>query len=250
MERRRSKSVLSRREILLGAAAFSAGILTALGGVNVYEQIRNENSAEKAPLRPNSGEAEPKLAIAWLPDTVKRWQPKIEKYSDEYDIDPNLMAIMMTVESGGDPNADSGVARGLMQITDPTAEDINNRIMAPEKKKAEYDLRDPDTSMEFAAAYISQLIAQYGAADQAPTWDETVTVVSAGYNGGYVAANLYRDEQWQGLEKYDRQTFNYARYVRTMWQERHDPLSFSYRHWFDTGNGKALVENAAKYELK
>lgn len=239
--------MLSRRELLLGAAAFSAGILTAFGGMNVYNQIRDENSAEKAPLRPDAGEAESKLGIAWLPDTVKRWQPQIEKYSSEYGIDPNLMAIMMTVESGGDPNADSGVARGLMQITDPTAEDINNRIIDPGKKKTDYDLKDPDTSMEFAAVYISHLIAQYGDAAHAPTWDETVTLVSAGYNGGYAAANLYRDEEWQGLEKYDRQTLNYARYVRTMWQERHDPLSFSYRHWFDTGNGKALVQDAEKY---
>lgn len=228
---------------MAGAVLFALGALTALVGATVMDKLR---PGDMYPLRPRSGEAQGSVAIEWLPDTVKRWTPRIEKYSHDYGIDPNLMAIMMTVESGGDPNADSGVAKGLMQITDSTAEDINNRLVA--NKKAHYDLKDPETSMEFAAVYIRHLISEYGSVGQGPTWTETVTVVAAGYNGGYQAANLYRDQKWKGLEGYDRQTFNYARYVRTMWQERHDPLSFAYRHWYDTGNGKALVVNAEKHQ--
>ena len=250
MEKRRwSKSKMKRRELLLGAAAFSAGVLVTLGGNNIYPEIRKQQSAEAAPLQPEYGEAEKALTITWLPDTVKRWQPLIEKYGNQYGVDPNLLAIMMTLESGGDPNADSGEAKGLMQITDMTAGDINKRLIDEANKKPTYDLKNPDTSIEFGAIYAKHLIDQYGNDDQGPSWDETVTLVTAGYNGGYVAANLYRDEKWQGLEKYERQTIVYARYARTMWQERHDPLSFAYRHWLDTGNGKALVANAEKYKM-
>ena len=246
MVRTRIRSKLGRREFIAGALAFLAGGLVVYAGITSYEQMQIKK--DTVPLRPGDGEAQKTMTIAWLPNTVKRWQPEIEKYSAQYSIDPNLMAIMMTVESGGDPNADSGQAKGLMQITDTTAADINNRLIDPTKKRAGYDLKDPATSMEFAAVYIRHLISQYGSPEQGPTWTETVTLVSAGYNGGYAAANLYRDEKWQGLERYDRQTLTYARYVRTMWQERHDPLSFAYRHWFDTGNGKALVADAKKVQ--
>lgn len=236
---------ITRRELLIGATALSVGVLATLAGTSLSERL---HTTELAPLKPENGEAQKSLAIEWLPDTVKRWQPQLEKYGAEYSIDPNLLAIMMTIESGGDPNADSGVAKGLMQITAPTSQDINNRLM--KTKKDHFDLKDPDTSIEFGAVYVRSLIDQFGNANQGPSWDETVSLVAAGYNGGSTAAQLYKDKKWQGLEGYDRQTLNYTRYVRVMWQERHDPLSFTYRYWYDTGNGKALVQNAEKYQLK
>jgi hypothetical protein len=236
---------ITRRELLIGATSFSLGVLATVGGMTLHE--RAKDNQEALPLTPGHGDTEKNLVIEWIPDTVKRWKPKIEKYSSEHDIDPNLLAIMMTVESGGDPNADSGVAKGLMQVTDLTGRDINDRLIA--NKKSEYNLKDPDTSIEFGAVYIRYLIDEFGDANQGPSWDETVSLVAAGYNGGLTAAKLYRDDKWQGLESYDLQTLNYTRYVRVMWQERHDPLSFTYRYWHDAANGKALVDNAADYQL-
>ncbi len=234
----------SRREILIGSAALTAGVLAALGGVSIFEHMSHN---ELSPLKPENGEAQSNLVIEWLPETVSRWKPQIEKYSNEYAIDPNLLAIMMTIESGGDPNADSGVAKGLMQITDPTAKDIADRLL--NHTKTGYDLKNPETSIEFGSAYIHSLINEFGNPNQGPSWDETVSLVAAGYNGGPTAARAYRDEKWKGLENYDRQTLNYTRYVRVMWQERHDPLSFTYRYWYDTANGEALVKNAEKYKM-
>ncbi|MNR01583.1 Endo-type membrane-bound lytic murein transglycosylase A precursor [compost metagenome] len=235
---------VTRREMIIGAAGLSLGALVAFTGARYDEYIRDQ---EALLLAPEYSPAEKSLVIDWLPDTVKRWEPQIEKYSNEYKIDPNLLAIMMTVESGGDPTADSGVAKGLMQITDPTAKDINERYVA--NKKTDYDLFNPDTSVEFGAAYVRYLIDQFSDSSHGPSWDETVSVVAAGYNGGQAAANLYLKNKWEGLESYDRQTLSYTRYVRVMWQERHDPLSFTYRYWHDTANGKALVDKAEQYRL-
>lgn len=234
----------TRRELLIGATALSVGVLTTLGGASLFERIRN---GEVAPLKPGSGETEKNLVIEWLPDTVKRWEPQIEKYGNEYEIDPNLLAIMMTVESGGDPNADSGAAEGLMQIAKPTADDIAAKYL--KKAVTKFELKDPDTSIEFGAAYVRHLINTYGDADQGPSWDETVSLVAAGYNGGFKGANAYFKDKWKGLEGYSLETFNYTRFVRVMWQERHDPLSFTYRYWYDTANGQALVKNAEKYKM-
>lgn len=245
-ERRKNRH-MTRREMLVGATALSMGVFLSLAGVGVAERLASERNH---PLTPENGSAESHLAVAWLPSSVKRWQSKIEQQSAAYAIDPNLVAIMMTVESGGDPAADSGVAKGLMQITEPTAQDIAHRIL--KTKRDTYDLHNPDTSIEFGAAYIRYLIDQVGDASQGPSWDETVTLVAAGYNGGLSAAKSYQQHGWQGLEEYDKdqQAFRYARYVHVMWQERHDPLSFAYRNWYEAGNGKALIDQAQNLRAK
>jgi hypothetical protein len=230
----------TRRNVLIGAAAFTAGILAGGFGTHAFEHRPSDS-----PLKPEHGEAQSHLVIEWLPETVKRWQPQLEKYGTMYEVDPNLLAIMMTVESGGDPNANSGVAEGLMQITKGTAGDIAQRYVR--EPRANYDLKDPDTSIEFGAAYVRYLIGEFGNVDQAPAWDETVSLVAAGYNGGFGGAKAYRDHSWKGLEGYARETLNYTRYVRVMWQERHDPLSFTYYYWRDVAGGKRLVDDAEKY---
>lgn len=236
---------LTRREVLLGATGLSLGVMAALGGVAMVEQLR---SGDAQALKPEHGDAQKSIVIEWLPDTVKRWEPQLEKYGNEYEIDPNLLAIMMTIESGGDPNANSGLAVGLMQVAPKTAEDIAVKYL--KKPKDKYSLTDPDTNIEFATAYLRHLINLYGDANDAPSWDETVTTVASGYNGGFKGANAYFNDKWDGLSKYSQETFSYARYVRVMWQERHDPLSFTYYYWREVANGKALLDNAAKYEMK
>jgi soluble lytic murein transglycosylase-like protein len=48
---------------------------------------------------------------------VRRWEPLILKYAAQYQIDPDLVAAVMTVESSGNPNAVSYAgAVGLMQV--------------------------------------------------------------------------------------------------------------------------------------
>lgn len=48
---------------------------------------------------------------------MRRWEPLILKYAAQYQIDPDLVAAVMTVESSGNPNAVSYAgAVGLMQV--------------------------------------------------------------------------------------------------------------------------------------
>lgn len=53
-----------------------------------------------------------------VPATVRRWAFLIVPAARKYGLDPNLIAAVMTMESGGDPLAWNGAsdARGLMQI--------------------------------------------------------------------------------------------------------------------------------------
>ena len=234
------KKKLNRRELLIATAGtILGGVVTGLAVDRLYEQ-----ADPLSPLRPENGDSESSLTIEWLPPTVKRWGPLIEKHSSDYDIDPNIVAIIMTIESGGDPLADSGVATGLMQFTDDRARDTAAKFLhAP---TSTYDLKDPDTAIEFGVANIRHLIDEFGTSSQGPSWDETVRLIAAGYYGGEGAAITYRDKGLEGI--HDQGTHNYIRFVSTMWKERHDDKSFTYRYWYEQSNGKALVNNAEKYK--
>lgn len=57
-------------------------------------------------------------AIApFFTDQVQHWESDIVRWSDAYEIDPNLMATIMQIESCGHPTVVSGAgARGLFQV--------------------------------------------------------------------------------------------------------------------------------------
>jgi hypothetical protein len=103
-------------------------------------------------------------------DTVKAYQPMIEKYSAEQGVDPALMLAQMFVESGGNPRAVSvdkdgnPIARGLFQFKPKTA--------------AEYAIQDPFDpvqSTKGATRYMKDLTARYGG---------DVVMALAAYNAG------------------------------------------------------------------
>jgi soluble lytic murein transglycosylase-like protein len=192
----------------------------------------------RTPLAPETTN----VTAAWIPETVKRWQQPISTMAERYDIDPNLLAIIMTMESGGYSKADSGQAQGLMQITPVTAQEIAAHDLKQSVRK--YNIWDPNTNIEFGAAYLAKLRTVYGSPDQGPSWNGTVELVAAAYNGGYSAANsLYKG---QGLT--DTQTVVYSRDAFNMWRERHASDSPTFDRWKERG-GSDLI-NQAKAEMQ
>jgi len=178
------------------------------------------------------------VTIAWLPPTVKHWEAPITEMGQKYNIDPNLIAIIMTLESGGYPQANSEAdAKGLMQVTPPTAKDIAAKFLS--QPRTSYDLYDPHTSIEFGAAYLAYLRTEFGEHSQGPSWNATVELIAAGYNGGPGAANNL--EQGKGLT--DTQTVVYSRDAYNMWRERSAPHSPTYDRWLERG-GSTLVDLA------
>lgn len=171
----------------------------------------------------------------WLPPTVTRWDVTIIHMAERYNIDANLIAILMTMESGGDPKAKSGAdAVGLMQITPLTAEDIARKYLKQPVTK--YDLTSPTTSIEFGAAYLTWLRDQFGSAQQAPSYNETVELIAA-YNGGPSAA--YALGHGQGLR--DTQTVVYSRDAFNMWRERLAAKSPTFERWKARGGSDLLT---------
>jgi soluble lytic murein transglycosylase-like protein len=226
IERWRGRLPSSRREWLL----LASGSLIVLAGVGIVTLLNHS----RLPLKPEAST----ITSPWIPSTVKHWQGPINEMARKYKIDPNLVAIVMTVESGGGAKAGSEAdAHGLMQITPPTAKDIAAKYL--KKPVTKYDLWDPRTNIEFGTAYLALLRKEFGTWQQGPTWNSTVELIAAGYNGGPVAANHV--EQGKGL--HDTQTVIYSRDVFNMWRERHAGSSPTFDRWKERG-GSRLIDAA------
>lgn len=232
MHRTKLSKLFARPFTLRDAAFLIMGALVVIGGVSVMNII----AARQAPLAPQSTD----ITSPWVPDSVKHWKTPVAKMAKKYNIDPNLLAIIMTLESGGNPKAESEAgAKGLMQITAPTGKDIAAKFL--KQPRTHYDLFDPETNIEFGAAYLAYLRDEFGTVKQGPEWTATVELIAAGYNGGPGAANNL--EQGKGLR--DTQTVIYSRDAFNMWRERHAQESPTYDRWLERG-GIDLVEKASQ----
>ena len=88
---------------------------------------RRSMGAPKATAQ-NTGASVTPATIQWLPPSIVRWLPLVEAASTRHGVDPNLIAIIALVESGGNPNAKSpSGAMGLMQVMPLTGRDIAQR---------------------------------------------------------------------------------------------------------------------------
>lgn len=203
-------------------------MISAIWGVSTMSK------QSQLPLKPKLNS----ITAAWIPATVRRWEKPIVQMSDRYQLDPNLIAIIMTLESGGNPKALSEAnAKGLMQITGPTEKDIAAKFLKQPIKNV--NIYDPTTNIEFGTAYLAYLRDTFGEWNHSPTWDSTVELVAAGYNGGPGAANsLYTGK---GLR--DTQTVVYSRDAFNMWRERFSAKSPTYERWLERG-GQALIDAA------
>lgn len=111
---------------------------------------------------------EPGGAGNWFNDSETN--EYIAKYSAQYGVDPNDIAALASIESGGDQNADSGLAHGVMQLTPETAKSLG------------VDINDKAGNIEGGVKYYAQLLQKYkGNKDLAV----------AAYNAGENAVDTY-----------------------------------------------------------
>jgi len=210
----------------------ASGAVVVLAAVGIVALVER-------PPRPLAPAKNASVSIKWLPQTVNHWSSILNEMGKKYDVDPDLLAIITTLESGGYSKAESPVigAKGLMQITAPTAKDISQRYL--QEPRTSYDLNDPRTNIEFGAAYLSFLRDEFGEPSQAPSWDYTVELVAAAYNGGPGnAGKLYRGEGLTSSE-----TVVYSRDAFNMWRERNANSSPTFDRWLERG-GQELIDKA------
>ena len=118
-----------------------------------------------------------------FPESVRRWTPEIERWADKFGLPVDFVAVVMTLESCGDPNVSSGAgAQGLFQVM-------------PFHFALGEDAYDPEVNAGRGLAYLSRGL-------ELASGDTRLAL--AGYNGGH--ALIRRDPSIWPSET--------ARYVR------------------------------------
>ncbi len=111
-----------------------------------------------------------------------KYSESIKKYSAEYELDPHLICGIIKAESNFTVWAVSNKkARGLMQITDPTAEWIAEKLG---NSSLSADIIDPDTNIKMGCYYIRYLLDMY---------DDNEKCALAAYNAGFNVVDRWLD---------------------------------------------------------
>ena len=114
----------------------------------------------------------------------KKYSTYVEKYSNEYGIDENLVYSIIKAESKFDKDVISHKgAKGLMQISDITG----NWAIEELNLGSDANIYNPDTNIKIGCWYLNKLYKQFGKLD----------LVIAAYNGG--SGNVRR---WLEDQKY------------------------------------------------
>lgn len=158
------------------------------------------------------------ISIGWLPSNVQRWRDLIEQNAKKYDIDPNLVAIIVTLESAGDPNATSPIgAQGLMQVMPLTAQDIAGKFLIKPVAEGTYDMYDPATNIEFGTAYLAYLRNHFSDSPKAAEPTGLIELIASGYNGGPGTAAKLEDGT---ANERTKENIDYTNGAALMWRER------------------------------
>ncbi len=133
--------------------------------------------------------------------------------SERWGIDPLLLAALIREESRFDPQAlSSASARGLTQMVLPTAHRLAQQI-GFENLEAR-DLHSPPVSIALGAAYVAELISQFG---------NSAHMVLAAYNAGEDQTRVWRSYCYsrEPEEFYSKVGFNQTRnYLRKVLSSR------------------------------
>lgn len=131
-----------------------------------------------------------KLYIKYLYMTYpEKYNSYVVEYSEKYDLDPMFVRGIIKTESNLNPNALSNVgAKGLMQITNQTGQDIAEKLgiqnFQPDM------LYDPQINIEFGTYYLSKLVNEF---------NNDPKLVIAAYNAG--AGNV---QSWLNNREYSK----------------------------------------------
>lgn len=117
-----------------------------------------------------------------------RYEDYIEEYSDRYGLDKYLVMAVIKAESNYIYNAHSGVARGLMQITDSTADWIAGKLGCEFERE---DIENPEININMGCYYLRYLLDYY---------NEDVNLALAAYNAGMGNVNKWLADSESGTE--------------------------------------------------
>ncbi len=202
-------------KVLPGQDDFGA---VAVADASVAAQVQPAEQIEPVAVPLPQGAASGGIASVFTAE-VKHWEPQILAWSQEFGVDPNLTAIIMQIESCGDPQAVSHAgAQGLFQVM-------------PFHFAAGENSLDPDTNARRGINYFVERLNQTNG---------DIGRAFAGYNGGHVAAGN-RWDQWAA------ETQRYYRWSTGIYEDIQSGQTDSptVQAWLQAG-GASLCRQAAQ----
>lgn len=156
------RRVRRRRRLLAGGIAIAIGLTAGLA-VGVFGGFDDVIQELTLPLR---------------------HEDIIRQQASDKDVDASLIAAVIYAESRFRDQTSGAGARGLMQITPETANEIERKSGGTEFRLA--DLADPDINIRYGTFYLELMLEQFGGSEVAAL---------AAYNAGPTRA-----ERWGGSD--------------------------------------------------
>jgi len=183
----------------------------------IYKSENEWTSGEESNSLGATGVHPPGLSEVFTPE-VKRWSEYIGNWSDEYDLPQNLIAVVMQIESCGNPHARSPAgAIGLFQVM-------------PYHFSSHEDPFEVRVNAARGLDYLSKGLK---------LGDGRIDLALAGYNGGHSQITKSH-QQWPA------ETARYVRWGLGIWDDIQaaESRSGTLELWLDSG-GRFLCENTS-----
>lgn len=172
-----------------GCLAFSSPMYLLIIGIAVFVMANGETTRPWELTTAGRSESPSILAPFFRPE-VLYWEEKIIRWADDWDLDPNLVATVMQIESCGDPNALSPAgASGLFQVMPYHFEEGERPY-------------HPNTNARRGMAYLKKAMETY----------QNVRLSFASYNGGISTASK-TEVNWP------QQTIDYVYWGTNIYQD-------------------------------
>lgn len=211
--------------LIMGAIGLSVGLLIALiitlGRGNFFSASSQGPTPRPTAVADTSLLKVDEMGKVFTPE-VQYWSAQIVGWSRQYDIDANLLATVIQLESCGDFAAGSGAgAQGLFQVM-------------PFHFTPGEDMHDPDTNAKRAIAYLK------GGLEKA---DGHVGLALAGYNGGWGVIDL-------GWSQWYRETKVYYLWGSQIYLDaingKTTVQSAALQNWLNAGGSRLCAQAAAR----
>lgn len=143
-----------------------SGIGTGAATGEVVGESSQVEEGETAVV-PTTGTTSGAISAVFSPE-IQHWAPQIVEWSKQFNLDPDIAATIMQIESCGDPNAVSSAgAQGLFQVM-------------PFHFTTGENMQDPNTNAFRGLKFYATMLQHTGG---------DVFLSFAGYNGGYAASD-------------------------------------------------------------
>ncbi|MFN8377891.1 MAG: lytic transglycosylase domain-containing protein [Anaerolineae bacterium] len=204
-----------RRELMVWLAGVVFGVLLATGALGRAFEAAQAWLASARPVF--SAPASLGMIAPMFSPEVRYWERDISRWAGEHDLDPNLLATVMQIESCGHPTVASHAgAQGLFQVM-------------PFHFSTGEDMLDPDTNARRGADFLAYCM------DYA---NGNVGLALGCYNGGPSVVT-------RAFETWPSETQRYYVWGTTIYQEASQGVlsSGALQAWLDAG-GSGLCRRA------